>query len=88
MLHAFVSRGLELRLQEIKYHAQGKDNEIESLTGISSKNSDAEARHKYMLCSRQQEATAGCKSECMHVEGCKVADEAVLGCDRFITQLH
>ncbi|KAL3146853.1 hypothetical protein ABBQ38_014827 [Trebouxia sp. C0009 RCD-2024] len=42
MLHAFVSRGLELRLQEIKYHAQGKDNEIESLTGICSKDSDAE----------------------------------------------
>lgn len=45
MLHAFVSRGLELRLQEIKYHAQGKDNEIESLTGICSKDSDAEASH-------------------------------------------
>lgn len=49
MLHAFVSRGLELRLQEIKYHAQGKDNEVESLTGICSEDSDAEASHKYML---------------------------------------
>lgn len=43
MLHAFVSRGLELRLQDIKYHAQGQDHEVESLTGISSKGSDAEA---------------------------------------------
>lgn len=45
MLHAFVSRGLELRLQEIKYHAQGQHNTVESLTGISSKDSDAEASH-------------------------------------------
>lgn len=45
MLHAFVSRGLELRLQDIKYHAQGEDHEVESLTGISSKGSDAEASH-------------------------------------------
>ena len=45
MLHAFVSRGLELRLQDIKYHAQGQDNEIKSLTGISSKDSDAEVSH-------------------------------------------
>ena len=42
MLKAFVSRGLELRLDDIKYHAQGKDNEIESLTGISSANNDNE----------------------------------------------
>lgn len=45
MLHAFVSRGLELRLQDIKYHAQGQHHEVESLTGISSKGSDAEASH-------------------------------------------
>ena len=49
MLHAFVSSGLELRLQEIKYHAQGKDNEVESLTGICSKDSDDEASHKHIL---------------------------------------
>jgi hypothetical protein len=42
MLKAFVSRGLELKLDEIKYHAQGKDNEIERLTGISGASSDSE----------------------------------------------
>ena len=42
MLKAFVSRGLELRLDDIKYHAQGKDNAIESLTGISSARNDDE----------------------------------------------
>lgn len=43
MLKAFVSRGLELKLDEIKYHAQGRDNRIESLTGISGAGSDSEA---------------------------------------------
>lgn len=40
MLKAFVSRGL--KLDEIQYHAQGKDNEIEKLTGISGASSDSE----------------------------------------------
>ena len=41
MLRAFVKRGLELRLDDILYHAQGRDNAIESLTGISSAANDA-----------------------------------------------
>ena len=42
MLQAFVSRGLQLKLDEIKYYAQGKDNAIEALTGISGRDSDLE----------------------------------------------
>ena len=49
MLQAFVCRGLELKLHEIKYHAQGKANEVEKLTGIVSKDSDAEVRHAKQL---------------------------------------
>ena len=49
ILQAFVSRGLELKLHEIKYHAQGKDNEIEKLTGISGKDSDNEVVQNTIL---------------------------------------
>lgn len=59
MLHAFVSRGLELRLQEMKYHAQGQDNAVESLTGISSKDSDAEAGHNPSSVLRRKSACTG-----------------------------
>ena len=75
MLHAFVSRGLELRLQEIKYHAQGKDNEVESLTGICSKDSDAEASRSCILLSTAVEKLwCDLKSSACMWESCRVAD--------------
>ena len=42
MLTAFVDRGLELRTDEIKYHAQGERGEIDKLTGVSAASTDAE----------------------------------------------
>lgn len=42
MLKGFVSRGLELKLDEIKHHAQGQDSAIEKLTGISGASNDSE----------------------------------------------
>ena len=44
MLKAFVSRGRELRLEDIKYHARGKEHDIESLTGISGRDTDAQVK--------------------------------------------
>ena len=42
MLTAFVDRGLELRSDEIKYHAQGEHGEIDKLTGAAAASADSE----------------------------------------------
>ena len=42
MLTAFVDRGLELKVDEIKYHAQGEHGEIDRLTGVAAASTDSE----------------------------------------------
>ena len=46
MLSAFVNRGLELRLDDIVYHADGKDTELDRLQGIKGPASESEVSTK------------------------------------------